>query len=684
MSAFRNPLARLLSRALTFSRARQTVLLTGLASVFITLALVHFDFHSIEASLLDLRVRHGWQPRPSKELVLITIDDSTLRSLQEISPLSLQSHARFLEALEHYRPKAVGYLANLSRAGLMESSASRVESSWRMVRAFESLKSRGISLVVGTPFDVTGEVVPPYPLSTLPHGLALIHKDGNVFARDKVTRRALTSLYERPVFHSMLASESGLMPKSQKLRGTFEIPEIGAEYFYFRYHGNPALSRGHSRGESPYVMLPFQDILERKAEPALLEGKVLLVGTMTREDSSDFAFTPFSSDPFTTPKLAIHATILDSMIRNDGILKPSAWLKTMTTFAASAIVIAWVMNSTPLVGVAASFATIGVFWLVSLLLFNGWAGSHGVWLETAHPSIAILISYYVAVPYRLIREYRKRWEYQRKNELLVQVEELKTNFLSLVTHDLKTPVARIQGLAEVLLMKASSRLNDRDQESLRHIVGSTDELNRFISSILELAKIESSQLLPRLESKDVNQLIEKCADTFKAPARAKNCRIELDLEPLFPIRLDPSLIQKVLHNLVDNAVKYSPPGSTVRLETRDLGDWIEIRVRDQGIGMSEADLENVFKKFFRAKNEATARVGGSGLGLYLTKYFIEAHAGEVIVTSESGKGSTFTIRLRTDLVIPAALPSPSARKGQVPGLLTSKRKSPIQAQGEPS
>src|SRR5207237_587377 len=96
--------------------------------------------------------------------------------------------------------------------------------------------------------------------------------------------------------------------------------------------------------------------------------------------------------------------------------------------------------------------------------------------------------------YRLIREYKKRWDYQKKNELLTQVEELKTNFLSLVTHDLKTPVARIQGLAEVILKKSSERLLENDKTTLQHIIDSTDELNRFISSILELSKVESNRL----------------------------------------------------------------------------------------------------------------------------------------------------------------------------------------------
>jgi hypothetical protein len=251
----------------------------------------------------------------------------------------------------------------------------------------------------------------------------------------------------------------------------------------------------------------------------------------------------------------------------------------------------------------------------------------------------------------------------------MQVEELKTNFLSLVTHDLKTPVARIQGLAEVLLMKASSRLLERDQETVRHIIDSTEELNRFISSILELTRVESTQIQLRLESKDPNQLIERSLETFRAPARAKNCKLECDLEPLFPIRLDPSLIQKVLNNLIDNAIKYSSFGSVIQLQSRDHGEWIEIKVRDQGVGMSEDELRQLFQKFYRAKNTTTARVGGSGLGLYLSKYFIEAHSGEVGVSSQLGHGSTFTIKLPSRLG-----EAPEQNQAFAPGLRSPSKK----------
>jgi signal transduction histidine kinase len=147
------------------------------------------------------------------------------------------------------------------------------------------------------------------------------------------------------------------------------------------------------------------------------------------------------------------------------------------------------------------------------------------------------------------------------------------------------------------------------------------------------------------ESKDINQLIERSVEGFKAQARARKTQLVTNLDPLFPVRIDAGLIFKVINNLIDNALKYSPAGSKVTIESREEGEWIEISVRDQGIGMSTEEMENLFTRFYRAKNDTTTVITGTGLGLYLTKYFIEAHGGRVEVSSVQGQGSRFKILL---------------------------------------
>lgn len=595
--------------------------------------LLNFDFSMLEAKLYDLRVAHGSQLKADPNIVLVTLDDLTTQNLGELAPLTLDFHARFLEELERLTPKGVGYLVDLNQVNQANPELFNSEWSQRFLRAAHRLEAQGAPVILGNSFDIRGEVLPPYPLSSLPNSVAIIHKDGNVFGEDKITRRSLLELNGKPVFHLSLARALGWIGKREEIAGSFSVPEIDGKYFFFRYHGNTA--------KKSYLRVSFRDVLKGTLPAGFFQNKAVLVGSLSKENSTDFAFTPYSNVSFTNPKLVLHANILDSIANDQSVYRLPEWVNGSMTFAVSLFVLYWVLNTTPLYGLFATVSLTVLYIGVCHLLYQ----IDGIWVREAHPILGIFLGYYLAVPFRLIREYRKRWAYQRKNELLTQVEELKTNFLNLVTHDLKTPVARIQGLAEVLLRKADLRLIDRDKETLHHIISSTDELNRFISSILELSKVESNNLHIRIESKDINQLIERSVDSFKASAKAKQIKIQMQLEPLFPIKIDTTLISKVINNLIDNAIKYSPKGSNIGVETREIDSWIVISITDEGIGMTSAEQENLFTRFYRAKNDATAETSGTGLGLYLTRYFVEAHQGRVEVVSEKGKGSTFKIIL---------------------------------------
>jgi signal transduction histidine kinase len=610
-----------------------------LGAGLLTAVLLNLDFNLLEANLYDMRMARGAQPKPDPSIVLVTLDDDSSRTLDEFSPLPMDLHAQFMESLEKLEPRGVGYLVDLNQVTQLNPEATK-NFALRFVESAQRMASRGTPVIVGTRYDVTGEIVPPYPLSQLPHAIAVIHKDGNVFAEDKVTRRALVYLNDKPVFHMQLAQRLSSIEYGQKPAGTYHVREADGDYFFFRYHGSTVLNWDHP-DQLPYKRYSFADILKGKLAPGALRGKIVLVGTLSKDDSTDFAMTPYSKSAFASPKLVVHADVLDSILHDDGIIRVAPWANWLTTFSVTAFVLWWVLNSTPLYGVFSTLSLIFSVLLMGQVLFQ----VKGLWLRESQPLVGIFVGYYLVVPYRLIREYKKRWDYQKKNEILTQVEEMKTNFMYLVTHDLKTPVARIQGLAEVLLRKSADRLIDRDKETLGSIMQATDELNHFITSILELSKVESNRLQLHFESKDINQLIERSVEGFKAQARARKTQLVADLEPLFPVRIDAGLILKVINNLIDNALKYSPPGSKVTIESREEGDWIVIAVRDQGIGMSQEEMDNLFTRFYRAKNDTTTKITGTGLGLYLTKYFIEAHGGRVEVQSVLDEGSCFKIHL---------------------------------------
>jgi signal transduction histidine kinase len=267
-----------------------------------------------------------------------------------------------------------------------------------------------------------------------------------------------------------------------------------------------------------------------------------------------------------------------------------------------------------------------------------------IWIDLAHPFLAIFLCYYFFIPYRLIIENRKSWEYLQKNKLLQQVEELKTNFISMMSHDLKTPIARIQGMTEVIL-KDDIALSNTQREAVDTIKSSSDDLLKFINSILQYGRIESQGVELNKKSKDINQLLADVIKKHEFLARVKKIKIQTEFEPLFPVQVDTDLIRQVFSNLIENAIKYSPEDSTVFVRSKEENNKIIVDVIDQGMGIPAVDLPNIFMKFFRSHNVKTSTIKGTGLGLYLAQYFVQLHKGEILVSSEPEKGSCFTVSL---------------------------------------
>ena len=296
------------------------------------------------------------------------------------------------------------------------------------------------------------------------------------------------------------------------------------------------------------------------------------------------------------------------------------------------------MIYSPTRGVVSFVAISFTVFIISVILFH-----FGLWLRLVHPLCALFVAYYMIVPYRAILEYKMRWDVQQKHDLLLKVEEIKGNFLSLMSHDLKTPVARIQGLAELILKQGG--LQSAQQNEMQQIIQSTESLDKFISKILNLTKIESNDIKLVKRSKDINKILEQCVQKLEFQAHQKNIKVDLKLEPLFPIKVDPSLLIQVFTNIIDNAIKYTNAGGRVEIQSRETGQNVEIMISDDGSGMDEDELGQLFTKFFRGKSHPGDTSKGSGLGLYLSKYFIELHDGQVDVESTKGSGSRFKILL---------------------------------------
>jgi two-component system, OmpR family, phosphate regulon sensor histidine kinase PhoR len=258
--------------------------------------------------------------------------------------------------------------------------------------------------------------------------------------------------------------------------------------------------------------------------------------------------------------------------------------------------------------------------------------------------IATATTYFAFLWLKFAQQEAKRWQAEKKTQYLRELDELKSNFISLMSHDLKTPIAKVQALAERLTREAKG-LTEEQREILGSIQRSNEELGHYILSILNFQRIESQEIKLNRKSHDINLLIEEVVQRLSTLSQDRGVPVTLELEPMFPVELDEQLIKQVLSNLIDNAIKYNKPGTKVTVRSTDLEDYVEVSVEDDGIGIDPEQKDRLFKKFSRSEKGTSERVKGTGLGLYLAKYFIELHGGDIDVESEPGKGTTFRFRL---------------------------------------
>ncbi len=225
-----------------------------------------------------------------------------------------------------------------------------------------------------------------------------------------------------------------------------------------------------------------------------------------------------------------------------------------------------------------------------------------------------------------------------------QAEELKSTFVSVVSHELKTPVALVKGYAETLLREDADWDRETMRESLGVIAEEADHLTHLIDSLLEASRIQAGGL--KLEPTDVllPRLVEKVVDGFRTQTEIHS--FEADFPGDFPpVWGDPERLREVLSNLVSNAVKYSPEGGIIWIGGRVDGGGVTVYVADQGIGIPPEEQGRIFDRFHRVETGLHRRTEGTGLGLYLVKAIIDAHGGRVWVESAPGRGSIFMFTL---------------------------------------
>ncbi len=222
-------------------------------------------------------------------------------------------------------------------------------------------------------------------------------------------------------------------------------------------------------------------------------------------------------------------------------------------------------------------------------------------------------------------------------------QEQRLGFYSGMSHELRTPLQGIVGYTELMLESSDDGTFEHD--SLTAIRSSCDHLLSLVDELLDISKIVAGRFELHTEATLPSKIIDEAVVILGATAIEKGVKLTTDLGDLGELQADPRALRQIVLNLISNAVKYTDEGGEVKVFSRHLGDSVCIEVQDSGVGMSQDDLQVIFLEFVQVKGPSGRPKPGTGLGLALTKHFIEMHGGTIEVASETDVGSTFTVLL---------------------------------------
>lgn len=399
--------------------------------------------------------------------------------------------------------------------------------------------------------------------------------------------------------------------------------------------------RPDGSGETP---IPRASVLELRRDPSLaslFRGRVVFVGVTAQSASRDRLVTPYSSSR-PMPGVEIHANAFETLVQGR-FLRPVSETATLGLCVAIAVVSGLMF---------AFLAGWPAYAAAALLLLAAHAASllafrQDMVLSFSLPVATAWLSAGAAASYQhfvVRRQLRRAEAEKRRYQQAVQF----------VTHEMRTPLTAIQGSSELM---SRYRLSEEKRKQIAELIhNESRRLARMVETFLNVERLAAGQIELRREPFAASQLIHSCVERVKPLAERKRIRIriaELDEDSLLG---DQELMEYAVYNLLTNAVKYSPSETEVTVSLTRQGGFFRLAVRDQGIGMDEDELKNIFRKFYRTRRAIASGESGAGIGLCIVEQIVAHHGGRVEVSSSPGKGSCFT------LVLPANVAA--SRKAQ--------------------
>ncbi|MEO8674815.1 MAG: ATP-binding protein [Casimicrobiaceae bacterium] len=231
--------------------------------------------------------------------------------------------------------------------------------------------------------------------------------------------------------------------------------------------------------------------------------------------------------------------------------------------------------------------------------------------------------------------------------LLGQTDERRRELLANVSHDLRTPLASMQGYLETLLLRHGTLRAEEERSYLEVAAKHSERLGKLINDLFHLTKLEANELTPKREPFPVAELVQDVVQKFQLAADKREIRLASVLaDQHAQVHADIGMIESVLENLIENAIRHTPAGGAIRVEVLPVDQKrVAVRVADTGRGIPGDEVASIFDRYYRVNRGDAADAGSTGLGLAITRHIIELHGGEIRVESDPGRGTTFTFHL---------------------------------------
>ncbi|MCF7887256.1 MAG: HAMP domain-containing histidine kinase [Candidatus Omnitrophica bacterium] len=237
-------------------------------------------------------------------------------------------------------------------------------------------------------------------------------------------------------------------------------------------------------------------------------------------------------------------------------------------------------------------------------------------------------------------------ELAKSLKVVETISKTKSDFISNVSHELRTPLTSVKGFSSLLADEKFGKLPQEAKKRLKKIVENVDKLMDIVNTLLDISRIESGKIEINITFYDIVPLIKNIADFFEPQSYQKNIDIKIDTPENFNVYMDKNLIERVLTNLVNNAIKFTPEGGQIIISCKDTDQKALISIADTGFGISRENLDKIFQEFYRVKDIEQKTIEGSGLGLSLVKKIIDSHKQKIWVESKVGKGTIFSFTLK--------------------------------------